>query len=160
MVVTIDLEHPDIHPPNKLDVGNRLANWALARVYGQSIATSGPMFFRAAVRDRQLVVTFDHAGSGLMIANKFGLQPPAEDKTGALNNFEITTDGVTWHVADAAIVGQSVVVSSENVGQPIAVRYAYSSAPANCNLFNRDGLPASPFCSRPELLQCDPGLPE
>lgn len=160
MVVTIDLVHPDIHPPNKLDVGNRLANWALAHHYDQNIAFSGPMFSQATLVEGQIVLEFEHAASGLMIANKSGLGPPVEEKEGALNHFEITMDGSTWYPATAVIVDQTVVVSSPQISDPIAVRYGYSPAPAQCNLYSRDGLPASPFCSRPDLLECDPGLPE
>ena len=160
MVVTIDLEHPDIHPPNKFDVGNRLAKWALARHYGRHIAFSGPSFARAKITGGQVVVEFAHADSGLMVANKSGLGPAVEEKDGVLNHFEITTDGGAWHPAKAVILEKTVVVSNAEIVAPIAVRYAYSPAPTRCNLFNRDGLPASPFCSRPELLECDPGLPK
>ncbi|MGB7344465.1 MAG: sialate O-acetylesterase [Pirellulaceae bacterium] len=161
MVVTIDLEHPGIHPPNKLDVGDRLARWALARTYGRNIAFSGPIFKQATINGDQVIVHFQHADSGLMIANKSGLDSPAEQKEGALNHFEITSDenidgGITWHPAKAEIRDTTVVVSADGIVAPVAVRYAYSPAPTNSNLFNRDGLPASPFCSRPELLSGEP----
>ncbi len=160
MAVTIDLEDSDIHPPNKFDVGNRLAKWALAKQYGRNIAFSGPMFSKAIISGDQVVVEFEHADAGLMIASKSGIEPAVEEKDGTLNNFELTSDGIRWHPAKAVIVGSTVVVSNADVHDPIAVRYAYSPAPTNCNLFNRDGLPASPFCSRPDLLECDPGLPK
>ena len=62
--------------------------------------------------------------------------------------------------AGEKIDGKSVVVTSEKVQTPVAVRYAYEVTPENCNLYNRDGLPASPFCSDPTLLRYDPGLPQ
>ncbi len=62
--------------------------------------------------------------------------------------------------ADAKINGKTVVVTSDKVRSPVAVRYAYAVSPENCNLYSRDGLPASPFCSDPSLLQYDPGLPK
>ena len=65
-----------------------------------------------------------------------------------------------WQPAVAKIEGKTVVVASPKVSSPIAVRYAYSVTPDNCNLYNRDGLPASPFCSRPDLLIYDPKLPK
>ena len=162
MVVTIDLQDPDIHPANKFDVGNRLARWALAHHDddGDDLAFSGPLFSKAVIDGSQIVVSFLHADSGLMIANKRGLQSAIEDASGHLNNFEITADGEVWFPAMAEIRDRRVAVSTPKVTKPIAVRYAYSPAAKNCNLFNKAGLPASPFCSRPELLKCDPGIPK
>ena len=156
MVVTIDLEHPDIHPPNKFDVGNRLANWALAKHYRRDVPFSGPMFQKATINGDQVVVHFKHANSGLMIASKSEREPSVQPSNGTLNHFEITSDGVTWYPATAVIRDKTVVVANQEIAEPIAVRYAYSPAPINCNLFSRDGLPASPFCSRPDLLDGKP----
>jgi hypothetical protein len=72
---------------------------------------------------------------------------------------ELADKGGNWWPAEAEIDGRTVVVRSDKVQVPVAVRYAYAVAPENCSLYNRDGLPASPFCTKPELLQYDPGLP-
>ncbi len=159
MVVTIDLEHPDIHPPNKIDVGHRLAGWALANQYGKAIPFSGPMFSGSKIDGNRVIVEFQYATPGLMVAIKDGLEPPREQSDGRLDHFELSDAGGVWHPAKAVIQGQQVIVTSDNVQRPVAVRYAYAVSPENCNLFNRDGLPASPFCSHPELLKCDPELP-
>jgi sialate O-acetylesterase len=156
MVVTIDLVDSNIHPANKFDVGERLANWALAREYGLGIPFSGPLFSSAAIVGSEVTVSFKHADSGLMTALKAGLNPPVEQLVSVVNNFEVTADGNVWHPAIAKILGNTIIASSVEVKTPIAVRYAYSAAPENCNLYNRDGLPAAPFCSQPDLLKYRP----
>lgn len=160
MVVTIDLEDPDIHPANKVDVGARLAGWALAKGYDRNVPYSGPQFSKARVEGNKIVVEFDFADSGLMIASKVGLQPPQETSNAHLQHFEIMNAEENWVTADATIADDQVIVKSLNVDRPVAVRYAYSVAPHGCNLFNRNGFPAGPFCSHPELLFIDPGLPK
>lgn len=95
-----------------------------------------------------------------MVADKSGLAEPNETPEAELEYFEVTDSSGKWHPAKAKIDGEKVVVTSDNVTSPVAVRYAYAVNPENCNLYNRDGLPASPFCSRPELLTYDPKLPE
>lgn len=76
-----------------------------------------------------------------------------------LRLFVVADEKGDWFPAQATIVDKTVVVRSDALRQPIAVRYAYRVTPEECNLYNRDGLPASPFCSRPELLRYDPKLP-
>jgi len=160
MVVTVDIDGAGIHPPNKIDVGQRLARWALANDYGQSIAFSGPMFDRQELQGNKVILHFRFAGSGLMVADKDGLAEPHPTSDAALAHFEVTDNSGEWQPATARIEGRTVVVTNPNVSSPIAVRYAYSVTSDNCNLYNRDGLPASPFCSRPDLLTYDPSLPE
>lgn len=159
MVVTVDLEHAGIHPPNKIDVGERLARWALANDYHQTIAYSGPTFERLEIRRSKMVVHFRHVGKGLMLAKKDGLGAAREIPGVNVQGFEVADSAGHWHSAIAAIRGRTIVVECDTVDSPVAVRYAYAVSPRNCNLYNRDGLPASPFCSRPELLHYDPGLP-
>jgi sialate O-acetylesterase len=156
MVVTIDLEGSGIHPANKIDVGNRLARWALAHEYGKQIAYSGPLFDRQEIQRNSIVVHFQHADTGLMIATKQGLDPPHEAPQLALANFEIADAAGTWHPATARIDGNTVIVTSDTAVAPMAVRYAYSMSPTNCRLYGRSGLPAAPFCSRPEMLEYEP----
>jgi sialate O-acetylesterase len=159
MVVTIDLLDKDIHPPNKFDVGERLARWALAGEYGKEISFSGPLFRQAEFADGKATVHFAHADSGLMVATKDGLMTPQESSKTKLSHFELADATGTWYPSGAVIVGQTVVVRSVEVPKPVSVRYAYAVDPQHCHLYNRDGLPASPFCSHPELLNYLPELP-
>lgn len=160
MVVTVDLDGAGIHPPNKIDVGERLARWALAKTHGRSVPFSGPMLDRQEIRGEKVILHFRHAESGLMVADKVGLDQPRETPEVPLAYFEVADVNHHWHAAQAEIDGQTVVVHCEDVSSPMAVRYAYAVNPENCNLYNRDGLPASPFCSRPGLLSYDPQLPK
>lgn len=160
MVVTIDLEGAGIHPPNKIDVGRRLARWALANDYVQTIAFSGPAFESQAIEGDTITLRFRHAESGSMAARKEGLAPPQEMPGAALAHFEALSENGDWIPAQARIVGDSVVVTSPAGSSPVAVRYAYAPTPEGCNFYNRDGLPAAPFCTRPELLEYDPNLPK
>jgi len=152
MAVTIDLRDDDIHPANKVDVGDRLARWALAKCYKQTLPFSGPLFKSATIEGKEIKVAFSHVGSGLMVARKEGLDQPIESESHVLAHFELADDSGKWFAAKARIVGDAVLVYSESVLKPVAVRYACQGAPANANLYNRSGLPASPFCSKLELL--------
>ncbi len=134
MAVAIDIgDGDDIHPRNKQDVGLRLALNALVSTYGQSgITPCGPLYASAQVEDAAVRLVFDQLGGGLI----------AQD--GPLTGFAIAGDDRHFVWADAIIDGDTVVVSSPRVPQPRAVRYAWGDNPA-CNLYNRAGLPASPF---------------
>ncbi|MDP6630645.1 MAG: sialate O-acetylesterase [Kiritimatiellia bacterium] len=147
MAVITDIgEAKDIHPRNKQDVGLRLALWALAKDYGQKDRVySGPLYKSHTIKDGAIRVTFDHAGSGLIVGKKEGLAPTTEDSAGTLTRFAIAGADKQWHWADAVIDGNSVVLSSANVAEPVAARYAFSMNPEGANLYNREGLPASPF---------------
>ena len=158
MAVTIDLFHEDIHPPNKFDVGERLARLALADEYKRKVPSSGPEFDRVKIADGRAVVYFTHAESGLMTAIKDGLAEPKEDRAISLTHFELADQAGIWHPADATIDGATVIVRNERLPNPTAVRYAYAVNPPQCRLYNRDGLPAAPFCSHPELLKFEPEL--
>ena len=148
MAVTIDLEGADIHPLNKVDVGERLAKWALAKDYGKPIAFSGPLFSKAVMADGKCTVHFEHVSGGLMVATKAGLTAPVETPGIALKHFELQNEAGAWFPAAAEIAGQVVVVRSDQVPRPASVRYAFGKVPLGCNLYNRDGLPASPFTSQ------------
>jgi sialate O-acetylesterase len=97
-------------------------------------------------------VEFEHADSGLMVARKEGLAAPKPTPGLALAHFELADEAGNWHPAQATIDGTKVVVRSPHVWDPRAERYACSGAPANANLYNQAGLPASPFCSDLRLL--------
>ena len=152
MAVIIDIgEAGDIHPKNKQDVGHRLALWALAKTYGRDgLVYSGPLFKSLEIDGEKAIVRFEDfsVGSGLMAGVKDGREPTAEDPDGKLKGFAIAGEDKQWKWADAVIDGDTIVVSSPDVPAPVAVRYAFRQTPAgNANLYNREGLPASPFRS-------------
>jgi sialate O-acetylesterase len=134
MTITIDVGDPrDVHPKDKQTVGHRLAQWALGSVYHADVpAVSGPIVEAHEIRGHEMVVRFRHANGGLLA------------KDGPLVGFVIAGENRAWKPAEARIEGNSVVVSSPKVPQPVAVRYAWMPNPT-CNLFNGAGLPASPF---------------
>ena len=135
MAVTIDIGVPgNIHPTNKQDVGLRLALAARVVAYGEKIEDAGPMFRQASRDGAGLRVWFDHAGGALTA------------KGGALKGFEIAGADRKFVAADARIDGAAVVVWNAAVAAPVYVRYAWADNP-DCNLYNADGLPASPFRS-------------
>jgi sialate O-acetylesterase len=134
MAVTIDIGNPDnIHPTDKQDVGARLALAARAIAYHENIEYSGPLFRQAKKVGNSIQVWFDHA-DGLTA------------KGGAPQAFEVAGADRKFQVAQARIDGDTVVVSSPAVPDPQYVRYGWSDNPP-CNLYNKEGLPASPFTS-------------
>jgi len=147
MAVTIDVGDPkDIHPRNKRDVGERLARWALAKDYGKTgLVYSGPLYDSMQIEGGTIRIAFDHAGGGLMVGKKDGLNPAVENHGAKLQRFAIAGEDKKWVWADAVIEGKAVVVSNPAVPKPVAVRYAYSMNPEGANLYNQEGLPASPF---------------
>ena len=146
MAVIIDIgETRDIHPKNKQDVGSRLAQWALARDYGKDVVPCGPLYKSHKVEGNAIRVSFDHVGGGLIVGIKSGLEPVTDVKDLPLQRFAIAGKDRKWVWAKAKIDGGSVVVSSQEVANPVAVRYAYSANPLGANLYNAEGIPASPF---------------
>ena len=146
MVVAIDLgEDASGHPRNKRDVGERLALWALANDYGQSVPFTGPVYRGHRLDGDRVILTFDHVGGGLMVGDKEGLDPVREVKGASLEHFAVAGADGTWHWGEAAIDGKTVVVRCADVPAPRRVRYAYSMNPKGPKLYNREGLPASPF---------------
>ncbi len=134
MAVTIDIGNPtDIHPRNKQDVGYRLALAARKIAYGQEIVYSGPIYDSMTREDGRVRIRFQHVGSGLMAKNN---EP--------LKGFTIADSGRKFVPAGARIEGDTVVVWSDEVKDPVAVRYGWKHNP-DCNLYNKEGLPASPF---------------
>ncbi|MDO5580000.1 MAG: sialate O-acetylesterase [Planctomycetia bacterium] len=145
--VIIDIgEEKDIHPRNKFDVGNRLALWALAKTYGIKVNYQSPTYQNIKIEGNKAVLTFDHVGEGLIVGKKEGREPVAVDKEGKLARFAVAGADQKWVWADAKIVGKNtIVVSSDQVPAPVAVRYAWQMNPSGCNLYSADGLPATPF---------------
>lgn len=136
MAVAIDLgEWNDIHPDNKKDVGERLALWAQRMAYGDSsIVYSGPIYQSHQIEGNKIIINFSHTGSGLI--TKDGEAPGEFAIAGADKKF-------VW--AKATISGNQVVVWNDAVANPVYVRYAWADNPDNPNLYNKEGLPASPF---------------
>jgi len=133
MAVTIDIgDENDIHPGNKQEVGRRLALNALAKTYGKEVAYSGPMYQSMNIVDNKIELAFDNVYDGL--------QANGNELTG----FAIAGENKHFYWANAEIENNKVLVWSNNVSQPVAVRYGWSSNP-DCNLENSAGLPASPF---------------
>lgn len=146
MAVAIDIgEGGNVHPGNKRDVGDRLARWALADAYGKKIVPSGPLYKRHVVEGDKVRVFFDYVGDGLMVGEKNGLEPVKEVEGGTLRRFAIAGADNAWYWANAVIDGDTVVLSSEKVSKPTSISYAHSTNPIGCNLYNKNGLPASPF---------------
>lgn len=134
MATIIDIgEADDIHPKNKQDVGRRLALWALAKTYGKDLVYSGPLYKSMEIKGNRIVLHFDHVGGGLVAG---GGEP--------LKGFAIAGADRKFVWADARIEDDTVIVSSDQVAEPAAVRYAWADNPI-CNLTNKAGLPASPF---------------
>ena len=136
MAVTTDIgDSKDIHPRNKKDVGGRLASIALRNVYGKEVIDQGPRYKSFSIQASQVSVEFSSAGKQLTTADKYGY----------LRGFEIAGADKKFYPARAFIKGDKVVVSSEHVIKPAAVRYCWMDDALEGNLFNEAGLPAEPF---------------
>jgi len=134
LAVTIDVGDPNnVHPHRKLEVGQRLALWALGTTYKEPIEYSGPLYESMQTTGSEVRLHFSHVGSGLEARGD-----------AALRGFAVAGEDRKYHWAEARIDGNEVVVSIHDVPHPVAVRYAWGDSPS-CNLFNKDGLPASPF---------------
>ncbi len=138
MAVTMDIGNPaNIHPADKQDVGKRLADWALNKTYGEkNVVYSGPLYKSFTVKSNKAIISFSNTDGGLTT------------KGSALKDFEVCGADHIWKPATASIDGDKVVVESDAVSNPVAVRYAWYSY-AEGTLFNGAGLPASSFSSEP-----------
>jgi len=135
MAVTIDIGNPEnVHPTDKLDVGHRLALAARALSYGEDISYSGPAFRQATPEGKAIRVWFSHHAKGLAARGS------------ALTGFEVAGVDGRFFPATATIEGNTVLAASDAVAEPEFVRYGWANSP-QCNLFNGEGLPASPFTS-------------
>jgi sialate O-acetylesterase len=133
LAVTIDVGAATIHPPNKRDVGRRLALHALAGVYGLPVGCEGPIFDRMTREGSALRLFFRNTAGGLTATGT------------SLQNFAIAGSDRKFAWATARIENDGVVVSSPAVLDPVAVRYAWADAPRDSHLVNGEGLPAAPF---------------
>jgi sialate O-acetylesterase len=132
-VITDYGDKDDIHPQQKEPVGARLALAARSIAYGEKkIVSSGPIYRSMKIKADQVILTFDHAGSGL------------EARGGRLRGFATCGEDRKFYWAEAQIDGNKVVIRNPLTPNPVAVRYGWADYPV-VNLFNREGLPASPF---------------
>jgi sialate O-acetylesterase len=147
MAVITDIgAEKNIHPKNKQDVGWRLSQWALCQTYGRTkLVPCGPLYKGHAVEGNSIRVSFDHVGGGLMVGEKNGLAPTKPAKGTKLEYFAIAGADKKWFWADAKIDGSDIVLTCAEVEKPVAVRYAYAMNPVGANLYNKEGIPASPF---------------
>ena len=136
MAVAIDLgEWNDIHPDRKKEVGERLALAAMNVAYGEkAVVPTGPIFSSAKTEGNKIILSFNHVSSGLMSGD-------GEE----LGEFAIAGADKKFVWAKAKIEGDKVVVWNDGVAAPMYVRYAWADNPVNPNLYNKEGLPASPF---------------
>lgn len=144
MAVTTDVGDPvDIHPTDKQTVARRMRMEALRLAYGRrDLVSSGPQYAGMKVEGNRIRVSFTGTGSGLVA------------RGGALRRFAVAGKDGVFRWAKAEIDGDTVVVSSPEVPEPVAVRYAWDNNPIDANLFNREGFPASGFRSdRPDYLR-------
>lgn len=134
MVVTLDIGNPqNVHPANKKDVGERLALWALAKDYDKKYSFSGPIYKAMKTDHGKIILTFDYAKNGLVIKELNGE-----------NNFLIAGKDKIFRKAKVKVEGNKLIISNDEVKNPIAVRYAFSNT-SEATLFNKEGLPASSF---------------
>jgi sialate O-acetylesterase len=133
MAVITDVgEEKDIHPKRKQPVGERLALAARVLAYGEKVEYVGPTYESLTISGPEAILHFTHVGSGLVAKGE------------QLTGFTIAGDDKTFHNAEAKIAGDTVVVSSSDVAKPVAVRFGWANYPV-VNLWNKEGLPASPF---------------
>jgi sialate O-acetylesterase len=133
MTVNMDIgEANDIHPKNKQEIGRRLSLWALAKVYGKDLPYAGPFYEKQEINGAEVTLTFKNTSGGLVA------------RGGDLKGFAVAGADKKWAWATAKIDGDKVVISSPEVKEPVAVRYAWGNNP-ECNLTNAAGLLASPF---------------
>jgi sialate O-acetylesterase len=136
MAVAIDLgEQNNIHPKNKQDVGKRLALAAQKISYNKNILHSGPQYKSLKTEDGKAIISFNYVGSGLEI----------KGTNDQLKEFEIAGVNQRFYKASAKIEGDKIIVWSDKVNNPVAVRFAWANNPAEFNLYNKEGLPAVPF---------------
>lgn len=148
LATAIDIGGPKEHPANKREIGIRLAHWALHHQYAKKqISPSGPIYQGFKIEGNSIRILFKHA-EGLMIANKEDYLAPVPAPDSKLPWLSIQDKDGSWHWAKATIDGKDLIVSSPEVKQPIAVRFATTNRPLGAYLYNATGLPAFPFATK------------
>ena len=139
MAVAIDLgEWNDVHPDRKKEIGDRLALAAERIAYGDTVVYAGPVFTTAVIDGDKMILSFDHTGGGLITND--GEAPRAFAIAGADKKF-------VW--AKTKIAGDKIIAWSDEIKEPKFIRYSWADNPVDPNLYNKEGLPASPFRSDP-----------
>jgi sialate O-acetylesterase len=133
MVVTVDIGNADVHMERKKDAAHRLALAAWVTAYKQEAEYSGPVYESMAIEQNKIRLRFAHLAGGLVA------------RDGALRQFSIAGAARHFVWAQASVDGDTVLVSSSQVPNPVAVRYAWADNPSGCNLYNKAGFQASPF---------------
>lgn len=145
MACIIDIgEADDIHPKDKVDVGERLAFQALHRTYGRDFAFCGPEYAGYSIEGGAVRISFDYCFDGLRTGHRDMRKLVTNFIGEPVEGFTIAGPDKVFHKAEARIDGNTVVVSSKEVPCPVAVRYAWADNPI-CNLYNGAGMPAVPF---------------
>jgi sialate O-acetylesterase len=136
MAVAIDLgEWNDIHPDRKKEVGDRLALAVEKLIYGENnLVYSGPLYTSSSIEGNKIILQFNNIGSGLISMDG---EP--------LSQFAIAGEDKKFVWAQAIISGDSVIAWNDEIKNPMYVRYAWADNPDGANLYNKEGLPASPF---------------
>ncbi len=136
MAVITDIGNPkDIHPTNKQDVGHRLAVHALKLDYGQDIPFSSPRFEKMELDQHKAIISLKYAENGLVVKNRYGY----------IQGFEIAGEDKTFYYAQVQLDGNKLIITSPKVSKPVAVRYNWSDATEDGQLFNQEGFPLAPF---------------
>ncbi|TAH19334.1 MAG: 9-O-acetylesterase [Cytophagales bacterium] len=136
MAVIIDIgEGADIHPKNKHDVGKRLALSARKIAYKEEINYSSPMYESMQVNGDKAIISLKYTGNGLVVKDRYGY----------IKGFTIAGEDKKFYWAKAYLENGKIVIYSENVSKPVAVRYGWANNPEDLNLFSKDGLPVCPF---------------
>ncbi|WP_158281278.1 sialate O-acetylesterase [Dyadobacter jejuensis] len=137
MALAIDLGIPhDIHPPNKQDVGKRLALNALNKTYQKEVVYSGPMYQSMKIQDKKVKITFNIMNSELVVKDRYGY----------IHGFTMAGSDKKFYWAQARLIDERTVeVTCDRVATPVAVRYGWADNPDDVNLYNQAGLPANPF---------------
>jgi sialate O-acetylesterase len=137
MASAIDIgDASNIHPKDKQTVGKRLALAALYMAYRQKIEYSGPVFNKMKINGNRIEITFSHVGSGLKVKDKYNY----------IKGFALSGNDHKFYWAKARITGvNTIMVSTPEVSEPVAVRYGWANNPDDLNLYNSEGLPADPF---------------
>ncbi len=148
LVVTLDIGDPnDVHPNDKSEVGRRAALWALAEVYAQKVMPSGPiplgLIIHRGKRDKEAPSIAYFEGDSARVPFQYG--EGLNGNGGAIKGFFLAGKDRKWFPAQVRVDGYSIIATSKDVPEPIALRYAWDGNPDNCNLHNKAGLPASPF---------------
>ena len=128
-------EADDIHPRDKWTVAERLAKGAKKIAYGMDVVYSGPTYKSMEIQGDQIRISFDNIGSGLVVNDKYGY----------VKGFAVAGEDQKFHWVTGKQDGNQIVLETEGIKNPVAVRYGWADNPDDVNVYNKEGLPANPF---------------